>query len=110
MLLMENKKDLKQEILSFIGDREVRYADIQKKFGSNYTPGAITGALGTMKKKNMISTRARGIYRQNISIVQTLKNDIDMVLKKYDLNIIINNPDEANEFINLYKKLQELSQ
>ena len=48
---MENKKDLKQEILSFIGDREVRYADIQKKFGSNYTPGAITGALGTMKKK-----------------------------------------------------------
>ena len=84
--------------------------DIQKKFGSNYTPGAITGALGTMKKKNMISTRARGIYRQNISIVQTLKNDIDMVLKKYDLNIIINNPDEANEFINLYKKLQELSQ
>ena len=58
----------------------------------------------------MISTRARGIYRQNISIVQTLKNDIDMVLKKYDLNIIINNPDEANEFINLYKKLKELSQ
>ncbi len=66
--------------------------------------------LGTMKKNNMISKRARIIYRQNISIVQTLKNDIDMVLKKYDLNIIINNPDEANEFINLYKKLQELSQ
>jgi len=108
VVYMENTKDLKQEILNFIGNREVRYSDIQKQFESEYTQGAVSGALGTLRKKNILSTKERGVYSQNVSIVQALKNDVDGVLKKYDLNNILDNPSEAEEFISLFKKFKEL--
>lgn len=107
---METDNVLQNEIIAFVGDGEVRFSDIRKHF-SEYTNGQVSGALGTLRRKNILSTRKRGIYSRNVSIVQSLKSDIDQALIKYDLNaIVMDHPDEVAAFVKLYRELKNLSE
>ena len=107
-MYMEIENELQNEIVNFIGDGEARYTEIQDHF-SKYTKGQVAGALNILRKKNILSTKERGLYSKNVSVVQALKHDIEKKLKKYDLNIIVmEQPNEVEPFVKLYREINNL--